>query len=195
MELSETKEGIEFKKELNDLDKLVIDFVKVLDDSEVRYAIVSGYVAILFGRSRSSEDIDIIIESIGKNKFGIVWEGLSKKFECIITANREDAYNTYLSVSHPVRFSRKGKFIPNIEVKFPKVELDEWTLGNRKRVLLNGKILYISPMELQIPFKLFLGSDKDIEDAKHLYNIFKNNINMNLLRQFLKKLNKEEIFN
>ena len=31
--------------------------------------------------------------------------------------------------------------------------------------MLNGVTLYISPLEIQIPFKLYLGSEKDIEDA------------------------------
>ena len=62
-------------------------------------------------------------------------------------------------------------------------------------MVLNGKTLYVSPIELQIPFKLFLGSDKDIEDAKHLYNLFRNSIDENLLKGFLNKFDKEDIFN
>lgn len=194
MELKISKSEIEFEKELSDLDKIVIDFVKVLDSCSVKYAIVSGYVAILFGRSRSSEDIDIIMEKISKNKFDTLWKKLTKKFECIITTDKEDAYNNYLLDKHALRFSRKGKFIPNIEVKFTKVELDNWILDNRKKVILNKKVLYISPIELQIPFKLFLGSEKDIEDAKHLFNVFRDKIDSNLLKEFLKRFNKEDIF-
>ena len=40
----------------------------------------------------------------------------------------------------------------------------------------------------------FLGSEKDIEDAKHLYNLFKDNLDTKLL-DFLRKLNKEKEFN
>jgi hypothetical protein len=42
------KKEIILDKELNNLDKFVIDFVSLLDN----YVIVSGYVSILFGRSR-----------------------------------------------------------------------------------------------------------------------------------------------
>jgi len=96
---------------------------------------------------------------------------------------------------HAIRFSRNKEFIPNVEIKFPKVELDSWALKKRREVILNGNKIFISPIELQIPFKLYLGSEKDIEDAKHLYNIFKNKLNLQLLQEFNRKLKIEKSFN
>lgn len=195
MEIKITKQKIEFKKELNTLDKFVIDFTSILNKLNIKYAIVSGYVAVLFGRNRSSEDIDIILEKINYIKFKMLWEELCKEFECIITEDSEDAYNNYLLKNHAIRFSKKGNFIPNAEIKFPKTELDIWTLNNRKEVLFNNKQIFISPLELQIPFKLFLGSEKDIEDAKYLYKLFKDNLDISLLIKFNRKLNIEGLFN
>lgn len=34
-----------------------------------RYVLISGYVSILFGRNRSSEDIDMIVEKLDYEKF------------------------------------------------------------------------------------------------------------------------------
>ncbi|MDI6737809.1 MAG: hypothetical protein QME12_04815 [Nanoarchaeota archaeon] len=51
---------IEINRELSDLDLFAIDFIKVLK-KHTRYVIISGYVSILLGRARASEDIDIII--------------------------------------------------------------------------------------------------------------------------------------
>lgn len=82
-----------------------------------------------------------------------------------------------------------------MEVKFPKNELDIWTLENKKKVILNNEILFISPLELQIPFKLFLGSEKDIEDARYLYRLFKDKLNTGLLKEFNRKFNIEGLFN
>ena len=79
MKIKVTKASIRLVKELNDLDKLVIDFVRILDRNNVKYVLVSGYVSILFGRSRSSEDIDIIVKKIPKRRFAVLWEDLSKK--------------------------------------------------------------------------------------------------------------------
>lgn len=61
--------------------------------------------------------------------------------------------------------------------------------------MLNNKTLFVSPIELQIPFKLFLGTEKDIEDAKHLYKVFKDKINLSLLHEFNRKLKIVHIFN
>ena len=56
-------------------------------------------------------------------------------------------------------------------------------------VVLGEEHLFISPIELQIPYKLYLGSDKDIEDAIYLWDIFKGKIEVNRLRRFMKALN------
>lgn len=196
MELKITKGKIEMAgKALDVLDRLVLDFVKILDKAKIRYVLVSGYVAILFGRSRGSEDVDLIVERMDAAKFEKLWAKLSEKFDCVNAGSPKSAYETYLATGHSVRFSRKNEFIPNIEVKFPKAELDYWALHSRKEVLLNGKhALFISPIELQIPFKLLLGSEKDIEDARYLYYIFKDRLDNKLLMKFVKKLDKEALF-
>jgi len=40
-------------------------------------------------------------------------------------------------------------------------------------LVLNEFDINISTSELQIPFKLYLGSEKDYEDARYLYQEFK----------------------
>jgi len=86
--------------------------------------------------------------------------------------------------------------MPSVEFKFPKVqEIDNWVLDNSVKVLLNGRALRISPIELQIPYKLYLASEKDVEDARHLYQLFKEKLNQKMLKQFLVKLDKEDDFN
>ena len=191
-----SKASIRLVKELNDLDKLVIDFVRILDRNKVKYVLVSGYVSILFGRSRSSEDIDIIVKKLPKRRFAVLWEDLLKYFECLVPDNFESAYDKYLMKQTSIRFSRKDQPIPNIEFMFPKAEdLDNWVLKNGKQVRLNRHALKISPIELQIAYKLFLGSGKDIEDARHLYQLLKENLNQKLLSEFLLKLDKKGLFN
>lgn len=197
MNIQYGKEVIELNKDLNSLDKFAVDFTSILDKLNVKYVLVSGYVSILFGRSRSSEDIDIIIERLNFDKFEKLWNELIKSFECIITNNLKDAYEDYLLTNHIIRFSRKKEFIPNMELKFPKTELESWALSKRKRVKINSKTLFISPLELQISFKVFLGkggNEKDIEDAKYLYEMFKDKLDLSVLREFNRKLKIEELF-
>lgn len=198
MKIEYNQKVIKLEKELNALDKFTIDFASVLDKSGVKYVVVSGYVSILFGRSRSSEDIDIIIKKLSLDDFKKLWDELETHFECIITQNPKKAYEEYLLTGHAIRFSRKKEYVPNMELKFPKVELESWALENRKEVIVNSKKLFISPIELQISFKLFLGkggNEKDIEDAKHLYEIFKDKLDKSILNEFNRKLKIEDLFN
>ena len=193
MEIKFSPNNIKISKELGPLDIFVLDFCRHL--GSIKYAIVSGYVAILFGRNRSSEDIDIFIDRLNYAQFQNLWKRLKGEFDCIITDDAKIAFNDYLQKGTAIRFARKGEFIPNMEIKFTKNGLDEWAISKRVSVILNDNKLCISPIELQISFKLFLGSEKDIEDARYLYKIFNNNINIDALLEFNRKLKIEEIFN
>jgi len=188
------KNTIKLDKELNELDNLTIDFTSILSKAKIRYTIISGYVAVVFGRNRASEDIDIFMERINEEKFSDLWKGLEKNFECINSEDPKEIFNDFLREGSAIRFARKGRFIPNIEVKFPKTEVDIWGIKNRKKLILNNNEIYISPLESQIPFKLFLGSEKDIEDAKYLYNVFKDKLDKSLLDQFIRNLNIDDLF-
>ncbi len=194
MKITVTEKKIEFKKELNKLDRFVIEFTSLLNNLKMQYVIVSGYIPILFGRSRTSEDVDIIVEKIDSETFRRGWNTISVGFYCINTKHAEEAYEDYLCSGISLRFAKKNTFIPNIEFKFPKTNLDDWTLKERREVVLGSHRFSISPLELQIPFKLHLGSEKDIEDAKFLYTLFKEDLDMNLFRDFNRKLKTQSLF-
>jgi hypothetical protein len=167
------KKTIKLNKELNLLDKFVLEFVRILE-KHVNYVIVSGYVAILFGRARSTEDIDIIISKISKKKFEKLWNEIEKNnFWCLNATNSEEAYNSLIE-GIPIRFAKKGKIIPNIELKFCEKEIDRQTLRNRIKVIVKNRKIFISPIEMQIAYKeTVLKSEKDLEDALHLREIFR----------------------
>ncbi len=68
MEFDYTTDYIKFEnKDLSDLDKFVKKFLNVLENY-FDYVLISGYVAIMFGRSRSSEGVDVIIEKTDYDK-------------------------------------------------------------------------------------------------------------------------------
>jgi len=188
MEIEFKEDKIIFDRELSLLDRFVLSFTEYLEKNNIKYVIISGYVAILFGRSRMSEDVDIFIENISFEKFLKFWSEIEQSYECLNTDNSYEAYNDYLKNHQAIRIANKGSFIPNIELKFVKNDLDRYSLENRRHVKLPDKSLYLSPLELQIPYKLFLGSEKDIEDARFLFKLFKDNLNITLLKMFLSKL-------
>jgi len=193
MEFEFKKNTIKFERALSGLDRLVLKFTKILDSQKIDYVIVSGYIAILFGRSRNTEDVDLFVEEMPLEKFKQFWEELGRKgFECINESNPESAYRNYLKESLALRFAVKGTFEPNFELKFPKTDLNQYSLKNKIVVEIGGEKLNISKMELQIAFKLYLGSDKDIEDAIHLWEMFKGRLNREVFAGFVKRLKVEE---
>lgn len=194
MKITITGTHIEFEKEPNNLDVFAFHFTSLLNNLKIQYVIVSGYIAVLFGRSRTSEDVDIIVEKLDRTTFLMLWNTLSDTYDCLNTPDATEAYEDYLSSGISLRFAQKKTFIPNIELKHPKVELDTWAIQNRKTVTINTHRFYIAPLELQIPYKLFLGSEKDIEDARHLYKLFDETLDKKLLQEFNKKLKTQALF-
>ncbi len=55
-------------KVLTELDKFVINFTDILK-KYCDYVIISGYIPILFGRTRGTEDVYVFIDHIDKKKF------------------------------------------------------------------------------------------------------------------------------
>lgn len=68
---------IRLDRELSDLDSFTLDFIRILR-KQSKYVIVSGYVSILLGRARASENIDVIIPKIDFP----VFSRLLKELDC-----------------------------------------------------------------------------------------------------------------
>ena len=176
MEYNKTKKEIIVDKTLSNLDKLVLNFIKILK-KHADYVIISGYVSILLGRTRTTEDIDVFIEKISEKEFLNLYQDLKKNnFWCLNAEEAEEIFS-YLNDNLAVRFAKKDKIIPNFEVKFPKNKLDEDTFNEIITVILPQGKLKISSLERQIAFKkYYLKSDKDIEDALHIEDLFKDKL-------------------
>jgi disulfide oxidoreductase YuzD len=188
MELKFENKVIDIKKELTNLDKFVKKFIEILSKNNIKYVIISGYVAIFFNRTRHTEDIDAFLENMSKEKFKILWNDLINEFDCLNTPDSDEAYD-YLIDNLSLRFAEKGTIMPNMEIKFPKSKIDKFALASKIKVKVNDEyIFHISNIEMQIAFKNYLGSDKDLEDAKHLEIIFLEYINKERLKYFFELL-------
>lgn len=170
------KKTIKLDKVMNELDKLVLRFVKILE-KHTDYVIVSGYVAILFGRSRATEDIDIFIKELNKERFNMLYNDLKKHgYWCLNTEDADDIYD-YLINGSAVRFAMKNETIPNFEVKFAKKRLSIEALKDILTVITKLGKIKVSSIERQIAFKrYYLKTDKDIEDAEHMESLFREHI-------------------
>jgi len=147
--------------------------------------IVSGYIAIVFGRSRNTENVDIIIEKPSQTTFNVLWKDIMKRYECVNTSDPNEAYMEYLSQGCGIRFSQKGTIIPNIEFKCVHGDDDDICITQARLLVLNSNPLRISPLEMQIAYKMYLGSDKDFEDAKFLFDLLNEHLDKAKLNSFL----------
>ncbi|MBU0466697.1 MAG: hypothetical protein KJ718_05540 [Nanoarchaeota archaeon] len=175
------------------LDEFAEDFCRVIEKYVV-YIVCSGFVAIAHGRTRGTEDIDMIIEKIPKEKFVKMHDELREGgFVCIQSEEPEKIYVDYLERGNSVRYVRdeEGFFPPEMEIKFPKDELDEEQLKERVKLPLTGVDVYFSSIESNIAFKEeYLGSEKDLEDAKHLRIIYEGKINEEKIKDLKERIRK-----
>ena len=180
----------------NILDEFAEEFCRIVE-RHIKYIVVSGFVAISHGRRRSTEDIDMIIEKVSKEKFTKLHNELIKAgFECLQSTKIDDIYE-YLENKDSIRYVRKGTFLPpEMEIKFTKDEIDELQLRTRKKLSFTGLNIWFSSIEMNVAFKEeYLKSDKDLEDAKHLRIVYKDNINneeIEKIKVMIKKLRSKD---
>ena len=189
-------------KVANELDRFVIDFIDILNKNNVDYVVVSGYVSIVLGRTRASEDVDLLIPKMSFEKFFQFFQDLEKNnFECLNSYTIKDAFEMWHE--HAIRFGRIGMPIPNMEFKMITNEIQQDAFENRINLVMRDKLLYISPLELQIAYKLSIvskgnfeeiSSDKDFEDAKHIYEYFKDKLNKEKLSYYVNLFKVQEVW-
>ena len=187
-----TENGIELDRELSDLDKFAIGFSKVIE-KHTRYVIVSGYVSILLGRARVSEDIDMLIPVLDENKWNIIYNELVKEgYYCLNAQNAHDSYS-YLKDDIAVRFAPKGIVIPNMEILFASEKIQKIALDTNITVAIGKNKFIISNLELQIAYKeKILKSPKDMEDARHIRLVFKDHIMTQKLKEYERIINEQQ---
>jgi hypothetical protein len=179
---------LEIKREVSDLDRLALDFTTVLE-KYTPYVIVSGYVSILLGRARASEDIDLIIPKIPFPKLKKLVDDLKKNgFYGINEENDNDIFEC-LTEGIAVRFAKQNTMIPNIEMKWAKNRIDDLALQKTITAILPRGTLRISNLELQIAFKeMVLKSPKDREDARHIQKVAEGDLDKKLLKHYREML-------
>lgn len=173
------KTTIKLDRELNELDKFVFKFLSILKKFS-DYVVVSGYIPILFGRSRGTEDVDLIVPKLSKEKFEKLFENLKKEnFWCINTDKVDEALGI-LTDKVSIRFAIAKELAPNIELRFSKNKLTELALKDSLKVLIQNREIIVSSIELQIVYKEEISKgekdenvgNKDMEDALYLRKLF-----------------------
>ncbi|MCD4815625.1 MAG: hypothetical protein K8R06_04390 [Methanosarcinales archaeon] len=131
------------------LDLFVIDFIKILE-KYTDYVIVSGYVSILFGRSRGTEDIDIFIEKMDFQTFKQLKDELRQKKYWFLNAKNPLELYAMLNNKLAIRAAIQDTVIQNIEIKFTNDRIDRDSLQKHMEVKIDRDIINILLLEIQI---------------------------------------------
>ena len=136
MEFEYTRDIISIEnKVLTKLDEFVLDFLDVLE-KYCSYVIISGYLSILFGRARGTEDVDIFIEHVDKKIFVSFYKELIKDNYYFLNPEDENGLYEMLTENLGIRAAKKDTIIPNIEMKYIKDDIDRFTLEKRVKIIL-----------------------------------------------------------
>lgn len=177
-------------RELSDLDRAVIEFTDLLESENINYVIVSGYVVILTGRSRATEDVDVVIERLDP-----------ERVDALVTTLEDHGYwgmamplesmDEMLREGDRIRLAKRDELFPNFEVWFASNDLERTALDTALTAELGDHRVNISPIELQIAYKLRLAhragspEGKDFEDALHLYLTFGERLKTDTLEAYV----------
>jgi hypothetical protein len=179
------------EREPTALDRLAIDAAAVLSDLDVDHVFVAGYVAILSGRSRGTEDIDVIIERLDDSRAAGLADALSDAGFWGSAMPLSDLHAT-LSGGANLRVARQEAVIPNVELSYAGDEFDRASLRNAMTARIADAEIPIGPPELGIAYKLYLGTRTDFEDALHLHTMFEESLSTADLEEWVRKLGVEE---
>ena len=179
------------EREPNQLDELAVGFSGILDRFDIEHVFVAGYVSILAGRARSTEDIDVLIERI---------DGETAD-ELVGTLEEEGFWGPAMPLASMYEMLDAGdniwvapddRIAPHLEVKFARDEFDRAALENHITARIGGEVIPIGPLELPIAYKLYLGARTDVEDAVHLYALFEESLSVSRLEEWVRRLGVQE---
>jgi hypothetical protein len=171
----------------NELDDLAIAFSTLLSRLDVEHAFVAGYVAILAGRARATDDIDVLVEPLDADAADELVATLADEGYWGPAAPLDDLHGN-LDAGTNVWVAPDGQMTPHLEVKFPTDEFDRASLSNAIDAHVGDATVPVGPLELQIAYKLRLGAQKDFEDAAHLYALFEESLRPTHLETWSERL-------
>ncbi len=180
-------------RELTKLDLFVKDFLDVLKKHS-DYLIVSGFVSISTGRTRGTEDVDILAKKLNKIKFTLLLEDLFKnKFWCYQGDTIDEIWR-YIEKGENIRFAKEEEMFPNVEFisvdKSTPAKYFEFT--HPQKIKIQDFEFKIPPLEFEILYKeIILAGKKDIDDAKHLRAFFSDVIKRERFKEYESIIKKE----
>ncbi len=174
-------------REPNQLDELAIEFSEILDRFSIEHVFVAGYVAILAGRSRSTEGVDVLIDPIKGETAAVLVDVLEEHGYWGPAMPLTSMYEM-LENGDNIWVTPDDRLTPHLAVKNARDRFDRASLENAIAASIGGAEIPIGPFELQIAYKHFLGTQRDLEDAIHLYSVLEESLSVRRLERWVDEL-------
>ena len=177
----------------NELDRLAIAFTALLDELGIEHVYVSEYVAILAGRARATEDIDVLVDRPEDE----VLDRLVERLDAAGFWGPAMPLETIHDLGEATLWvARDGELVPHLDVQYVTDRFDRASLEHRlvARLETVAADLPIGPLELQIAYKLWMGARTDVEDAVHLHRLFEASLRPEELEAWVETFGVEEAY-
>jgi hypothetical protein len=171
----------------NELDELATAFSELLSQLNVEHVFIAGYVAVLTGRAGATDDIGVLIERLSEEGIDRIVGVLEANGDWGPAMPLDETYGN-LSSGTNIWVAPDGRITPHLEVKFPSDESDRASLSNAIDAYVGEGTTPVGPLELRITYKLYLGGQKDLEDAARLYGLFRQSLRPDRLEPWVERL-------
>ncbi len=177
-------------------EKLLLKVVSILDSLKINYFITGGYAVSVWGRPRSTADIDIVVELI------------EPSVNLLLRALRKISKAGYIDEDVAREAVRKREEFNFIEPE-TGLKVDFWVVKDNKIAVLefrrkiakkisSQKIYFISPEDLILnKFEWYqqTNSSRHIEDIESILKISGRRLDLEYLKRRVKHLDGSEILN
>jgi predicted nucleotidyltransferase len=115
------------ERDPNQLDDLALSFSGVLRELDIAHVFIAGYVSILAGRARSTEDVDVLIEELDEDSVTELADELAARGFWGPAMPLTSMYEM-LSGGDNIWVAPDDQVTPHLEVKFVRDEFDRASL-------------------------------------------------------------------
>ena len=148
---------------MRDLTVVVHEATRVLSSLRIRYVIVGGVSANLFGRPRSTFDVDVILELRPEDAKRLARAFRGRGF----SVSPEDIEDALRERSHFPIHDRHSEY--RLDCKGVYSDRERVALEMRRRIRTGRRFVFADAPEDLIVVKLLFGSPQDVLDAEAVY--------------------------
>ncbi|MFH1848702.1 MAG: hypothetical protein ABH879_00790 [archaeon] len=137
---------------------------------------MSGYVSIATGRTRGTEDIDVLVPLMSRDRFRQMFQDLQRAGFWCHQGDTPDKVFEYLQEGVSVRFAILDQMFPNAELipVTEKRKTQRYELQHPQLMRIDDWTFKAAPIEFEILYtEKVLCGEKDLKDARHLRDFFK----------------------